>query len=298
MEEETIVSFGQLSEFIKANEMYKDQIVVIEIDGSRTSDQHNDLLIRIDAFSIIMVSKGELLVTIDYLPYRMMQNMALSLTYRHLLNSISVSHNAKGYYVMFSKELMNEMALQLITVPKEHLMYRRLHPITKLDPKEYTLLSDIIERLRHNIRRKNHHFHRSMVMNEAGNFLMEMIDIGMQQMGGLPKDYKASHNEELALKFMHLVVAHGKEWNEVSQYSTELCVTPVYLSRAIKAVSGKTVMEWINETRMSEAKILLRRPTLSIQEISEELHFSDQSAFGKFFKKQTGISPLEYRRKL
>jgi len=298
MEEEISVSFEQFLQVAKVDETYQDQIIITEIDGGiSASNKPEDLLVRLDALCIVLVSRGEMVVTVDYLPYRVTQNMTLGLTHKHLLNSINVSHDAKGYYVMFSKDILKEMFPQLQTIPKEYLMNSRLSPTMKLDPKDYNLLTTIMERLRHNIRRSDHVFHRSIVMNEVGNFLMEMVNINMQLMGGVKSDYKATHNEELALKFMHLIVTHGKEWNEVSQYSTELCVTPVYLSRAIKAVSGKTVMEWINEARIAEAKILLRKPNMSIQEISESLNFSDQSAFGKFFKKQAGVSPLEYRRR-
>lgn len=298
MEEEISVSFEQFLQVAKVDETYQDQIIITEIDGGiSASNKPEDLLVRLDALCIVLVSRGEMVVTVDYLPYRVTQNMTLGLTHKHLLNSINVSHDAKGYYVMFSKDILKEMFPQLQTIPKEYLMNTRLSPTMKLDPKDYNLLTTIMERLRHNIRRTDHVFHRSIVMNEVGNFLMEMVNINMELMGGVKSDYKATHNEELALKFMHLIVTHGKEWNEVSQYSTELCVTPVYLSRAIKAVSGKTVMEWINEARIAEAKILLRKPNMSIQDISENLNFSDQSAFGKFFKKQTGVSPLEYRRR-
>lgn len=298
MEEEISVSFEQFLQVVDADETYQDQIVVIEVNGNDTKmNKPEDLLVRIDALCIVFVTKGELVVTIDYLPYRVTQNMTLGLTHKHLLNSINMSHDARGYYVMFSKVLLKEMFPQLASVPKDYLLNRRLNPIMKLDAKDYTLMVGILERLRNNIRRTNHIFHRTIVMNEAGNLIMELVNMGMLQMGAVRSDYKATHNEELALRFMQLIVTHGKEWNEVSQYSTELCVTPVYLSRAIKAVSGKTVMEWINEARIAEAKILLRKPNMSIQEVSEDLSFSDQSAFGKFFKKQTGLSPLEYRRK-
>jgi AraC-like DNA-binding protein len=47
---------------------------------------------------------------------------------------------------------------------------------------------------------------------------------------------------------------------------------------------------------MTEAKILLRNPSLSIQQIADQLNFSDQSSFGKFFKKHHRMSPLEYRK--
>ena len=298
MEEEISVSIETFLEVVNADEVFQDQIAIIEIDGHKTpGSASNDLLVRLDAFSLLFVTKGEIVITIDYLPYRVTQHTMLEFTHKHLLNSINVSHDARGYYVVFSKVLLKEMFPQFLTIPKEYLISKRFSPISKLDPKDFALLAEVIERLRNNIRRKDHVFYRGMVMNEVGNLTMELVDIGMKQIGGVKSDYKTSHNEELAVRFMSLVAAHGKEWNEVSQYSTELCVTPVYLSRAIKAVSGRTAMDWINEARVAEAKILLRKPNMSIQDISEELNFSDQSAFGKFFKKHTGVSPLEYRRK-
>lgn len=298
MEEEVSISFEQFLQVVKADAIYQNQIVVIDIDGvSANIDKLNDLLVRLDALSVMLVDKGELVVTVDYLPLRVTQHTVLGLTHTHLLNSVNISHDAKGYYIMFSKELLKEMFPQLLNVPKEFLLNRRLNPIMKLDPVDYNKLLGAFLRLRENIQRPEHIFYRGIVMNEVGNFLMEMVHFGMIQMGGMRAEYKATRNEVLALKFMHLIVTLGKEWNEVSQYSTELCVTPVYLSRAIKAVSGKTVMQWINEARITEAKILLRKPNISVQEVAEALNFSDQSAFGKFFKKQTTISPLEYRRK-
>jgi len=46
-----------------------------------------------------------------------------------------------------------------------------------------------------------------------------------------------------------------------------------------------------------EAKLLLETPRLTISQIAENLNFSDQSFFGKFFKKQVGLSPSSYRTK-
>ncbi|WP_196048231.1 helix-turn-helix domain-containing protein, partial [Parabacteroides distasonis] len=46
-----------------------------------------------------------------------------------------------------------------------------------------------------------------------------------------------------------------------------------------------------------EAKALLSSSTLSIQEISDRLNFTNQSFFGKYFKQHVGISPTEYRKK-
>jgi AraC-like DNA-binding protein len=50
--------------------------------------------------------------------------------------------------------------------------------------------------------------------------------------------------------------------------------------------------------RVEEASRLLRDPELTLQQIAEELSFSDQSSFGKFFKKHSGMTPMKYRQSL
>ena len=52
----------------------------------------------------------------------------------------------------------------------------------------------------------------------------------------------------------------------------------------MKEISGKTAGEWIDSLVVLEAKALLKSSELSIQEIADELHFANQSFFGKYFK--------------
>ncbi|HPA24769.1 MAG TPA: helix-turn-helix domain-containing protein, partial [Candidatus Cloacimonas sp.] len=58
---------------------------------------------------------------------------------------------------------------------------------------------------------------------------------------------------------------------------------------------GKTAGAWINEMLLLESKVRLQDKSQSIAQIAYDLNFSDPSHFGKFFKKHTGASPLEYK---
>lgn len=57
-----------------------------------------------------------------------------------------------------------------------------------------------------------------------------------------------------------------------------------------------TAGEWIENYVTMEAKMLLKTTDLTIQQISAQLNFANQSFFGKYFKNQTGMSPTDYRR--
>ncbi|MCD8179486.1 MAG: helix-turn-helix domain-containing protein [Tannerellaceae bacterium] len=69
------------------------------------------------------------------------------------------------------------------------------------------------------------------------------------------------------------------------------------LTRIITSNSGKSPLKWIHDDLIAEAKTLLWKPDISIQEIAEELHFGDQSSFSKFFKKNVGVTPTKFRKK-
>ena len=112
--------------------------------------------------------------------------------------------------------------------------------------------------------------------------------------------YKAKLNrkEELALRFLQLVAQHFEEERSVGYFAEQLHVTPKHLSETIKEVTGKTAGKLIDQAVITQAKVLLRNPAMNIGEVATALHFSDQSFFGKFFKKHVGLSPIKYRLEL
>ncbi|MFK7000164.1 helix-turn-helix domain-containing protein [Flavobacterium oreochromis] len=71
--------------------------------------------------------------------------------------------------------------------------------------------------------------------------------------------------------------------------------TPKTLSNLFKKHIDKTPLEIINNRRLLEAKRLLNYTHLPIQEIADELSFNDIQSFSNFFKKQTNLSPTEFR---
>jgi AraC family transcriptional activator of pobA len=97
-------------------------------------------------------------------------------------------------------------------------------------------------------------------------------------------------------KFKEILAKEFLRERSVGYYADSLNVTRKYLSEVIKKNSGKTAGDWIDDFIVLEAKVLLQDKTLTINQISEMLNFSNQSVFGKFFKNHTGFSPLEYRK--
>ena len=106
-----------------------------------------------------------------------------------------------------------------------------------------------------------------------------------------------SHPEQLFQQFISLLIRHYKQEHYIEFYARSLSISPSYLSRIIRQTTQKTAAYFINGLLYAEACRLLRHTDRSIQAIADELNFSDQSAFGKFFKANTGLSPLQYRNR-
>ncbi len=101
---------------------------------------------------------------------------------------------------------------------------------------------------------------------------------------------------EIFRSFKRLAVKNYRTAHDIAFYAGRLHISPTYLSRIVKQVTGHTVKAHLAELLCADARRLLSCSDLDIKEIADTLGFSDQSAFGKFFARQTGCSPLRFRR--
>lgn len=90
---------------------------------------------------------------------------------------------------------------------------------------------------------------------------------------------------------------HYMEQRGVEFYADKLCLSPKYLSVLSKSICGYTVQELVFKAIIRKSISLLKNTQKSIQEISDYFNFPNASYFGTFFRKQTGVSPQQYRRK-
>ena len=102
--------------------------------------------------------------------------------------------------------------------------------------------------------------------------------------------------ERLSDDFFLLLAEHYKRERSVAFYAEQMHLTPKYLSSQIKQITGKSILEWINETIITEIKVMLKTTDLTVWEISEALNFPNSSTFVQFFKHHTGTTPLRFRR--
>lgn len=102
-------------------------------------------------------------------------------------------------------------------------------------------------------------------------------------------------SSDLAEHFLTLVEAEYRNHRALSYYANRLCKNTKYLSRVIMESTGKSATDWIERCVVMDAKAQLVSTHKRISEISDDLGFPAPSFFGKYFKRQTGLSPKAFR---
>lgn len=101
--------------------------------------------------------------------------------------------------------------------------------------------------------------------------------------------------EELYNSFIALVASYYRHEHKVYFYAQRLSVTPRYLAASTHQTIGRSPKHIIDSYLIEEAKAMLSSTNLTIQEISNQLGFSSQSVFSRFFSSYTSQSPASYR---
>lgn len=290
-----------LSDFIQRSpsaRSFNDDVIIIEMSANDPERLrfNNEMTIRIEALSVFLVTKGTMSITINNIDYHLPENSQLDLVQMHTIGNIHLSPDFQGYNITISKSFLGEVLRDSKRLPVSCFISMHHNPIQQLPLEKVEMLKDIILRIHRNIERTHHLHHRDIIMNEIRSLFMELGNNMVQQLNKTKILPELPNKEEIISKFIFLLDSHCKEEHSVVFYANQLCITPEYLSKVLKMFSGKTVTKWINEALMREAQIYMRNRNMSVQQIADALNFSDQSAFGKFFKKHSGASPAEYRR--
>ena len=109
------------------------------------------------------------------------------------------------------------------------------------------------------------------------------------------KHDQSSRTQDVFIQFKRLVHKYCISERSIPFYASQLHVTPHHLSAIIRKASGHSVMYWVNRATIQEAKLLLKTNDALGYEIADQLHFPSASAFSKFFKRETGMTPKMYQ---
>lgn len=104
-----------------------------------------------------------------------------------------------------------------------------------------------------------------------------------------------SRGQRLFQRFLEVLGRKETLSRTVKAYASILCVSPNHLSAVVRERSGRSVMDWLNAHCVLRAQVLLRHSELPVYEIADRLGFQSATFFSRFFHRETGMTPKEYR---
>ena len=169
-----------------------------------------------------------------------------------------------------------------------------------MDVKDVKTLCKDISNMIDSLSNKDHQFAEEINYAYFYILLTDMADMVWKRYGrSAPSHHTEMRRADGILKeFAELLMNNARTETSVGFYAERLCISKQYLSLIVKEKMRVTVGTVIASMRIEVAARLLRDPELTIQQVAEQMSFSDQSSFGKFFKKHTGMSPKKYRQNL
>lgn len=274
------------------NSLQKQDLIPISFDELVANDDAN-LCIAPDQLTIILCTGGRKELQINFDDYTLTPGSLAFIYPNSMWRPLATSSDFEAHYFSIQGTSAKEWNafIDLDTVFSLS-SYIAKHPHTQLSLDETQVMTQYLNLL------KSHYEANAQAI--IIRFILSAFTLELNRIFTAREKSdrsKISRQEDILWKFLTLLKQYHKEERTVNFYADKMCISPKHLSSVIKQMSHKTAHEIIADFVTMTAKRLLKATTMSIQEISDELNFANQSFFGKFFKQNTGQSPSAYRRK-
>ncbi|MBR1394985.1 MAG: AraC family transcriptional regulator [Prevotella sp.] len=247
---------------------------------------------RINYILMALCQSGEACYTIDTRQQTVKQGDLLFVSERHIVDGYQSSPDFKCQCIMVSTEFYHSFVLNVRNV-SSLLLFSTKNPVVSLTEDEIKTYSDYFRHIREKMTAD--HPYRTQVVKAL---LLAMFYDMSGVIWRVERQEKSGQSRANVIfaNFIRLLEEHFRSERRVGWYAGQLGISPKYLAEVVKLISKRTPNDWIDDYVVLELRVLLRNSSKTIKEITEMLHFPNQSFLGKYFKEHVGMSPSEYRR--
>jgi AraC-like DNA-binding protein len=298
MDKLPLIKINEINAHITGSDNFQDVFTIADIDAifsdRKFENEEYTKPVCLNAVLMLLVLDGTCNLCLDYVPYALKAHSFAIIMPSHIVQVSKVDRNFKTKLLVVDNSFLDGINTAKRSPSMCNYMLLRKNPTTEFQPEEAKHLEKALELLREKIRLRTHFFHKEVLQNAFVAFLLELANIMVGKKEDLIRP-TLSRKEEILNSFLQLLLENAKEQHVVTFYADKLFITPQYLSLILKELTKKSANKWIDDALIAEAKLLLKAPQATVQQVADSLHFSDQSTFGKFFKRHIGISPMKYR---
>ena len=252
---------------------------------------------RLNALIIGVGTEGETSLTSNLQEFRLKKDSLFIFSPKHILQ-VQSNNRFKAHLIVIAPDFLKRINIDTKRMTPLFLQFGSL-PCMELTHAESQSLRSFISMVEQELKGSETDFSSEIIGGLIAATIYKVGDILTHYLTEHPEVDSPIHNraEEYFRQFTELLGEHYKHERSVGFYARQLCITPKYLTTLIKRISGKSVSEWIDNYVILEAKTLLKYSNMSVQEIAYYLNFPNQSFFGSYFIRNTGMSPSQYKAK-
>lgn len=244
-----------------------------------------------DEIRIMVLQKGYVDARVNMVDHRI-EAGSVKFVGRYVVTEITdVSDDIQGFVISLSEELLRLSTGNSLPKAFDGHLQDFILPLTRNEIEYLDKLHLII------YNSLKHEMSSSKVVIQLVGALLQHISYLWEKNGSSQEEPK-TREQQLFSAFIRLVSQHALRQHALDFYASRLCVTPRYMSTIVRNVSGKTAKYWLDEAIVNAIKVQLHYSDKQVSEIAYDMDFPNPSFFCKYFKRLTGITPLEYRKRL
>ena len=259
----------------------------------------NDATVSQNKYGFFLCRKGEADILLDNHSFHIEAGVLCLYTPYTFIRIIRHTDNIEG--CLMEGEL-DTIQSALSNIPAAERFAIRSHPCVKLGTAECQRLEQAAEMLaaRTELLRKAEKPRSVRLLHTLVQALLQALCLEVLEIYfncTTIEELPQNREEKIFNRFLMSVFRNCNKERSVTFYAREQHLSPNYLSTIVKNQSGRTAIQWIETFTLLQAQHYLLQTRLSIKEIAYQLHFPDQSVFGRYFKKHCGVSPTDYRNR-
>lgn len=254
---------------------------------------------RLDFTIVTFTTTGESEFKVDGKPYKMGRRCIGVFRPGQFVEMCSASHNFHTKTLLIGGEIGLELNISGAFLT---LFIVDENPVFKITPKYADAVRIFFEAFEKIAAFESNPYRAECILSllrtfffSSGYFLYKMLGYKDKGLYGISTRL-SSYDDNIVTRFINMVEANSATQRTLDFYASQIGYNPRYLSSLIKKETGHTGQKIIDQYCILKAMAKLAYSTRSIKEISDEMEFPSQSDFGKYFKRLTGKSPLEYRK--
>jgi AraC-like DNA-binding protein/mannose-6-phosphate isomerase-like protein (cupin superfamily) len=255
------------------------------------ADSQADYAHRHDHYELLYIEEGKGQHFIDFESYPVQANTVYFLS-KDQVHFWELTRPLKGYALLFPEDFL---AFPLSNVVRAHDtdLFQQVapSPYLPLTSKASETITDLLEEM------------ETEFYNEQAQSLTALRAYFHILLTKLSRLYAAEKSDadskgtpSLVLQFERLVGQHYLTDHSVKDYAKRLGVSSSHLRDTVKAATGQAPGQKIRQKLALEAKRRLAHENATVAEIGYRLNFEDASYFARFFKRETGMSPIAFRQ--